>query len=231
MKPVVYLGMPSRDGTAHMKAHAAFFAATTSGEIGICHGSSTSSLLNFNCNSLWANALNGASFNGGPFTHFAIQHNDVCPEPGWLDVLHRVMQRTKAVVVSAVIPHRSNTGYTSTALETGVFYKPRPLTLKETFSRGETFTDPDLLVNTGLMLVDMSDPNIKHCHFSCKDTVEISHLEDKFVARTIPEDWNFSRMVKIFTKKELYATHLVKLFHDRPEWHNHHPWGQENEQA
>jgi hypothetical protein len=105
-----------------------------------------SSLLAHGFNMLWTHALARRRSHG--ITHFLMLHADVLPaDADWVSQLHGEMERVGATILSAVIPMKGRRGLTSTALEGPPF---RRLTMTEIMARPETFTDPGLLVNTGI---------------------------------------------------------------------------------
>lgn len=230
-EPVVFVGMPRRGEEAHAAAVAGMFACTD-GEIAHTVGWAQGSLLTHTFNTLYAKALNLRKSHG--VTHFAMIHSDVCPDRFWLDVLMSEMNRVGATLISAVIPQRSMTGLTSTAIdhqppgEDGVlaeaWWNPKPLTLKECFQQEETWTHPGLLVNTGLMLFDITEPWALDICFEQQD--RITWKGDEFAAETIPEDWNLLREVKYFGGT-VWATRKVGLYHDTQNCHNRSPWGEQ----
>src|SRR5215469_11944582 len=71
------------------------------------------SLLSYVFNRLWCECLNMRRER--PVTHFAMLHADMCPDPGWLDILVTELERTGADVMSAVAPIKDQRGLTSTA--------------------------------------------------------------------------------------------------------------------
>lgn len=244
--PTVFLGCPTR---ADMRVHA-LSAGAAANPVGRDRAGlppvrvsqpvyAGSSLLTFNFNNLWAMAL--TEYAAGRATHFAMLHDDVCPDPGWLDVLLAEMARLDADVVSCVVPFKDDSGLTSTAVETGDVWNPRRLTLTEAHALPETFGDAEiwdlpgyettppftrgLLLNTGCMLVRLG-PWSKKAHFEQADSI-VSLPDGSFAARTASEDWNFTRAVRKTANYpvRLFATRKVALFHDHPRYTNARPWG------
>jgi hypothetical protein len=97
------------------------------------------SLLAKNFNEFWAMALN-AREEGHDLTHFAMLHDDVVPEDGWLDKLLEDQLSSGADLVSAVIPIKDQRGMISTILynkDSGVH---------------QLFTNPAGTVNSGISI-------------------------------------------------------------------------------
>ena len=100
----------------------------------------------------------------GVATHMAMCHSDIVAEPGWIDTLWYEMWHYKLDVISAVVPIKGPTGRTSTAigLKKDRWAVKRCVNLKDRETLGETFGAQQacqpgevLLINTGLMLVDL----------------------------------------------------------------------------
>lgn len=197
------------------------------------HAHTKCSILPETFNILWCHALNFRE--PWDLTHVAMIHDDVAAPPGWLDTMLAEMDKHNADMISAVIPLRGQNprGETSTALETEDYnpWKPDNLTLRQVFGAfsNETFTHHRILLNTGLMVVRLNgkawSPAGPPPHFEFTNKIEYDASQNKWVPRCVPEDWNFSRMLRAHGGR-LYATRKVKLWHGRPECHNHSPWGE-----
>lgn len=166
----------------------------------------------------------------GEVTHFLMLHSDIVPEIYFIDKLHEVMERTGADVVSAVSPIKDRFGLTSTALEQKVGDRddewggPRRLTMREIMRMPPTFTAPNLLINTGLMLVDLRKDWADKVFFHFDD--RIGMYRGKRVPQMKPEDWNFSRDARKLGAK-LFATREVKLTHrGQQDFPNSVAWGE-----
>jgi len=246
-KPRVFLAMPGY-GLGHDGAWLGFTVQTSDGvSLDIIRGKFTSSLLAHSFNNLWCQALQEAEV--GRVTHFAMIHSDVAPSPRWLDVLWEIMEQNQAHVVSAVIPIKDHRGLTSTAIEnpTSIWQIARRLTMHEVLRLPETFGEEDvktaglnqwggrLLVNTGLMLVDlrpawmrsMDENGEARIFFEIRNRVYRTP-EGKYEAYVLPEDWNFSRMIyAVNPDAKLLATRRVSVEH-RGEfsYSNQSDWGQ-----
>jgi hypothetical protein len=117
------------------------------------------------------------------------------PERFFLDKMVDLMEKTGADVLSAVIPIKSQEGMTSTALDEPVGDMPlewrvKRLTMREIFEKyPPTFTTDTLLVNTGLMLVDLQKPWVfdESLVFTIRD--KILRYRGQRVPAIVPEDW------------------------------------------
>jgi hypothetical protein len=225
-------GMPGQDMEAYCRGVAG--KASTNSDLMVYPGGQWCSLLTYTFNLLWAGFLSKRAELG--LTHFAMIHDDVVPEPGWLDTLIREMEASGADLVSAVVPIKDGRGLTSTALETNDVWNPRRLTMLEMYAKDDvlfasdshplTVTSdelPGLLVNTGLWVCDLSNPFFEKLYFRQEDTVT-KNESGGFNVFTSPEDWNFSRDVKA-AGGCIAATLAVNLYHERPEFTNAKPWG------
>ena len=168
-----------------------------------------SSLLAFSFNKLWYAALRARERNG--ITHFLMLHSDVSPMGDtWFHQLLGEMVSTKAGVLSVIIPIKTGAGLTSTAMETGEEFRPRRLTLTEAYARPQTWTAPDLLFNTGCLLVDFTQPWVEKVHFTMRDV--ILQTPEGPIPATEPEDWNFSRQCRALGVS-CYVTRKVGIMH------------------
>ncbi len=237
---VVALAMPFRgaSGDAHALALGTSNKSTNSGRIGIAPHCGWTSLLTYTFNLLWAQILNQRNGVLMPqsdgverpekIDYFAMIHDDIIPDPGWLDTLIDLLEANDADVVSAVVPIKDGFGLTSTGTDTtGDIWNPRRLTLTEVFGLPETFGDEEsggpLLLNTGLWVCRLDRPWVEKLYFRQNDKI-VKNDQGFFEAHTMPEDWDFSRQVRSHGGK-LLATRKVKLVHERPQWNNHRPWG------
>lgn len=234
-----FVGMPRHD----MATLGAFFGwQNASAKRQIVAGQTQHSVLPHAFNCLVASALNMRRTHG--VTHFAMLHADVEPEAGWVDVLIDELNATGADVISAIVPLKSPTGLTSTAIGDAfdAWKHPRRLTMKEVYDLPETFDRRDLwdgdrpilgaspgplLVNTGCMA------------FRLDSWVEQWALEeafgfatrivktdvDFFIAECVPEDWAFSRWLDSHGHL-VAATRKVRLAHRGSHGYtNTLPWG------
>jgi hypothetical protein len=208
------LAMPRYSGTVNMEAAGAFFRSASADSVLNPEGfSPAGSLLPTVFNVCWSRAR--TLYRRGECTHFAMVHADMGAPPGWIDTLHEQMQLANVDLISAVVPIKDMRGLTSTAIDdTGDPWRVRRLTLKEVDALPETFTDEDLggklLVNTGLWLCRLGDWCRKVC-FRQQDCI-IEQEDGQDAARTIPEDWDFSRQLKALGVR-IAATKAVRVKH------------------
>ncbi len=165
-------------------------------------------------NNLWVSALNARKILG--VTHFLMWHSDIVPEDFFLDKMVDLMSMHKCGVLSCLAPLKNPTGMTSTALDESLegsdpYWRPRRLTMHEMFERPGTWTAPNLLINTGLMLVDLRQPFVEKCWFYYDDVIGFDQ-DGKFVAQFAPEDWNFARLVNK-NGGSCWVTREVRLEH------------------
>lgn len=180
------------------------------------------SALTHTYNLLYCKALS-ARKNG--VTHFLMLHNDIIPEYGFIDKMLAIAERHKADILSAVVPLKNATGCTSIALDTGAYWQPKRLTLKELYKDYEpTFTHEKLLINTGCMLIDITKPFAEKMCFRFENIIE--KVGDEFIPKIFPEDWILSREARE-NGASIYATREIKLNHvGNSYFGNTTPWGQ-----
>jgi GT2 family glycosyltransferase len=225
---LVYIGIPTYDGRVHKNLTTALQKASANR-----HPKTTSiltcSLLPRAFNLLYAHALNERK-NGT--THFCLLHDDVVPEPLWLDKMMEIMADQEADVLAAVIPIKDDKGLTSTALDLPVgegdpHWRVKRLTLSEIYSSYEsTFTHEKILLNTGLMLVDLRKPWAEKVWFAFEDQIIPDPKKSgDFMAVGISEDWFFSRKARELGAK-LYATREISVTHTGSrDYSNSSAWG------
>lgn len=163
------------------------------------------SLLTRAFNELLAEALNRGA------DSFLMLHADVVPTTKeWPLILQREAAAHTADLLSVVLPIKTGSGATSTAVETGDPWHPHRLDLEDVAKRPVTWTEPGLLVNTGLMLVNLKRPWARDLCFTFHNRI----LRDgwKYVAESIPEDWDFSRQVHS-AGGTVYATRVIEAYH------------------
>ncbi|MCG3177024.1 MAG: hypothetical protein MOGMAGMI_01988 [Candidatus Omnitrophica bacterium] len=225
-KERVFLGVPTYDGTIVAGLLPAVINASQDG----CtmYRTRGHSLLAHNFNVLYTEALNGRR-KPHEYTHFVLLHSDIIPEMGWLGKMLDIMAETKAGVLAAVSPMKSVKGLTSTGVDQGTEDDPflvQRLTMTEIHRLPETFTDPKLVVNSGLLLVDIRQPWADQVFFEIQS--RIARLKNgDLQARVHSEDWYFSRQVRALGGS-IYATRAVRLLHvGRHEYSNAFVWGTE----
>ena len=150
----------------------------------------SSSVLTHTFNVLWAHMLNNRS----RFTHFLMLHDDIVPEGRWLEHMIYNMAAAKVDVLSAVVPMKDDTAFVSTALDKGTndCYK---LTVQECRDMGPLIEHKDLLINTGLMLVDLRASWIDQVVFTFVNDILLMG-DGLWKATCLGEDYKFSRDVK-----------------------------------
>lgn len=204
-----FLAIPS--GNGDVRGELISSCLTSAAKNRICVGFQKFSKLTQNFNSLLCAALNRKVH-----THFAMIHSDVFPDYGWLSKMHEIMAQTGADILSAVIPLKDNKGLTSTGLckEETVPLLVKRYTLKEIHALPETFTHEHLVVNTGLMLINLKAPFIsmvgRGLCFRVTDQIIIK--DGSFKAYGAPEDWLWSLDARGLGAK-IYATRAIKVKH------------------
>lgn len=226
-KPLVLLAMPSYDGKCSVGAASGFYQTPTRGLCDVERAEGQSSFLTKTFNDLWCAALNRRALG---FTHFAMIHADIIPQPGWLDVLLAELIRLDADVVSAVSPLKTPHGWTSTAIaiDDDDPWLRRRLAMKEVYDLPETFCAADvggpLLLNTALWVCRLDRP---WCEQVCFDVFNriVRDKDGLWHAEAISEDWLFSAALNRLGAK-LYATRKVTLNHDGGKLYpTDHVWG------
>lgn len=195
----VYLGIPTHDGRVQNEVVNAILAGGSTLARSQIEGGSA---LTFNFNNCYAQALNGRRQG---ITHFAMLHSDIAvTAPGWCDRMVEIMEREKCDVLSVVMPLKVvGEDKTSTAIEepdeaNPLGFRARKLTLRECATRGRTWSDDKLLVNTGLMLVDIRKPWAETVWFEFQDAIKSVEQNGvrTFFPVSLAEDYGFSRMVR-----------------------------------
>lgn len=172
----------------------------------------SSSLLTLNFNNLWCEALNRRA---AGLTHFLLLHADVEPlEEDWLELLLGEMRSARAQVLSAVVPIKNADGQTSTARDTDPWH-PRRYTTEEVRQQAVTWTERDLLVNTGCLLVDMRQSWVERICFTIND--RIARTSAGWEALAEPEDWHFSRQCRRLNVP-VWATRRLRIRHWGAGW-------------
>lgn len=226
----VFLGMPGYGNMTAGAARGLWFACKDVGRPIVKY--QNGSLLAANFNMLWVTALNMQRA-GYPIKYFAMLHDDIAPEDGWLDTLIDEMEAKDLDVLCAVSPIKDQMGLTSIALE-------RPdgdtwrvlgrLTMSEVFKLPETFTSEDvgfrLLLNTGCWVCKFDPAWAPNVYFTINDRNYFDVVQDCYKSQVESEDWFFSRLCYEQGLK-LGATRKVSLSHrGSAEFGNTHPWGQ-----
>lgn len=213
---IVFIGVPTYDGNVHHGGLMSILHTKFKTPFMIDVGKA--SLLAFAFNNLFCQALNRRERG---ITHFLLMHADIEPFGPFLDTLMDVMTRFEADVVSAIVPIKDTSGFTSTALDEPD--RIRRLTMKEIFERDKTFTAPNLLLNSGLMLVDIRKPWVEKAHFTIRDRV--MNRDGKWRAEVMPEDWGFSRQATQLGAKLVATREVELLHHGSAPYPNSQAWG------
>jgi len=216
----VFLALPSYDGRRD----------NSSALVNLPDGTSvyeaSLSLLTGVFNQCWAQGLNARDDN--QCDYFVMLHSDVVVKtPNWVDVLLDEMEKHRAKVMSAVIPIKNVLGHTSTGVDdpTDPWGTVRLLTMHEIMRLPVTGTRKNLVVNTGLMAVDFTEPWVEKICFHMHDKIE--KVGGRWRAKTIPEDWDFSRQCRDLGV-EVWATRAVAVDHvGRAVYPNDAAWGLE----
>lgn len=224
----VYLGIPSYGGQINEGILAGVLHCSNTGFIGGIEVASHS-FLTQNFNHLYVKALN---LRDQGITHFCMLHDDIVPEKFWLDKMMALMKHHSADMLSAIVPLKNHEGMTSTALDIPLAggdpkWRFKRLTMTEVYRDFEpTFTHEKLLLNTGLMLIDLRKPWVeKVCFRFHNEIVPFPEQPGKLLARAMSEDWLFSRDALALGAK-LFATREVKLVHiGKAAYTNAGPWG------
>lgn len=185
--PKILIATPTYDGRSNnTRAIVDAFMCRSSPRV-ITYSAISSSLLCYNRNRAWCEALNRRMQND--CTHLLFIDSDVEPaRPDWLDHMLNEMERVKAQVLGAVVPLKDSDGETSCAIAT-TEWAARRMTIRNLQTYPDTFTEEGLLVSTGLMLINMSDGNWhSQTHFTIKDRLT---WDGEFKAEVFPEDWYF----------------------------------------
>jgi len=204
------------------------------------------SLLGFNFNSYWCEAEDERKETGT--THWAMHHDDLAGEIGWLDKMVAEMDRTGADILSVAAPIKDGRGVTSCGWMNRKNWQITRLTMDQvcklppTFDAAELEKHRDVLpnlpdapihlaINTGMLLVRFTDPWIEEFPgFNIADKIERITDKDgnkRAMAFVLPEDWNFSKWAGERGLK-VFATRKVRLRHKGDAWFdNDHAWGTE----
>lgn len=224
----IFIAIPTYDGRIDFRCVNALM--TASKRIEHSFNYRASSLLAWTFNGLWADALNAKHKDG--YTHFLMVHADVVPEHYFADKMLDVMEAEKASILSVVLPIKNRTGLTSTAIDSDD-WQPSRLTMKQIAAlEMMTFSHPKLLVNTGLMMVDLRKPWIYEAHFTINDRLDRDPKTGLYSPRCQPEDWQFSRMARKANAGRICATKAIKATHiGSADYPNHGDWGWDVDQV
>jgi len=228
--PIFFLGVPSHDAQIHTAVANVVLKATRINRVAVQFN--CASLLAHNFNTLVCNAMNLIRA-GTPITHFCLLHSDVVPlEDNFLGLMLAEMRQHDLAAISAVVPIKDARGLTSTGIcmssrKSCVRSHVRRLTTSETLRLPMTFTSddlegaiegcpesPKLLINSGLLLLDLSvfgDHGV-HPVFTINDEIVFDDEREQYVPRCEPEDWFFSRLLRAWGLR-YGATRVVPVNH------------------
>lgn len=238
----IFVAIPTYDWKSDIVGHSVLeHECNVRGDVGwIGKGSS---LINYNCNMLYAECLNRRRENPA-ITHFLLMHADVRPEPGFITKMLAIMEARRADVVSVCIAMKDKAGLVSTGanvkFDGGKLYRRRLSTtelqkLPATFETGDVARlwnleawQVQLIVNTGLMLVNLAAPWVEAVDENeqlrvCFQSVDVIFRRDeKWFGYCESEDWFYSRKVdecggKIVATRELKVEHFGNYAYSNQE--------------
>lgn len=202
----IFIGCPTHDGRIHYRtAQALYDQASRHHQLFI--SVTQTSLINWNCNQLWCQALNMMAQH--KFRYFAMLHSDVAPSAMWLDELVDIAEERDAAMLSACIAIKDEGGDISVGISNPFndhwnhrrVGKDMLQHLPETFSMQDivqkfpmVLESSKLLVNTGCCIVRLDNDWAHKLSFKGSDKI-ILNANSQFQAVVDPEDWNFSRQV------------------------------------
>jgi hypothetical protein len=134
------------------------------------------------------------------------------------------MQNARADALGCFIPIKNPLGLTSTAIDTDEWL-PQRLTLREAKALPVTWTANNLLLNTGLLLIDLAAISNRATHlpyFMVNDRIE--YVAGTFTAYHQSEDWNFSRQcsargLRLFVTRAVGVEHSgISIYSNNPAW-------------
>lgn len=237
---MIFVGIPTHDGRTDVVGLSALqHSMSERGDVWWL--STGSSLLNFNCNRLFCDALNNRHKG---VTHFLLMHSDIRPENGFITKMMDILTSRELDCLSVVMPIKDEDGLTSTSMivKTGENTARRErLTMKQVKQLPPTFRyvecaemigeSPDnvvMVANTGLMLLDLSKSWIEKLIFATNE--KIVKIDGKFYAHSEPEDWFFTRSLHQMGGR-LAVTRAVNAQHmGLKAWSNQDVWGSDTDE-
>lgn len=191
---VPYLAIPTAGGSLSTGTHLAIGAMRDRFPL-VRECVSKMSVLTFNFNHLYADALNRRESEG--LTHFVMLHDDVVPLNSnlgvWAETLIAYMRACNLGVLSAACPIKAGDGSeTSTAIDGD---PPKRLRLDQIGPMLTSDLVPGLLINTGCMVIDLRQPWSEGLSFHQSDTI-VRDADGTYAARFEPEDWEMSRWLR-----------------------------------
>ncbi len=223
-----FLARPMYNPTGiHYLSEKMFYTNQSSRPMKIMTGQNVSSLLPDSFNSNFCMALNGDGEERP--THFVMLHGDIVPQNCYLSMLLDECEAIGADIISAVVPIKSmEHDKTSTAIGilNGRNSRFRHISSAEAAEVPPTFTAKDLdhaegdklLVNTGLMAIDLRKPWVKEWFKSGGFRLESHAWQDeetgKWRSLCLPEDWLMSWDAQTkFGATVVAATTKIRLLH------------------
>lgn len=221
MTPYVAMAMPSRSTIRHRQDRLMGAALHAKGakNIPLVPFCSASSLLNHCFNNLWT-CLHNLRRQGHEFTHYALLHDDILPDAGWLHTLLEEMDRTRVDFIQAVAPIKDDRLLTSTAVYDEDIWDFQRLAVKEVHDLPETVTEvpgKHLLLNTGCCVLRMRPDsewarNPRRFAFESMERIDVSSDGD-LLASVVSEDWLWTDKLRS-AGAQLAFTRKVALTHE-----------------
>jgi hypothetical protein len=230
-RPRVFLAVPNRPGDSiSAKVLSAIWATGNRHKL-VKADAPSISLLNYNFNFNWANAMNRR----GEIDFFVMLHADVAPEPNWIDTLiaefNRLDEEHGCDVLSCVIAIKDSRGVSSTGCMWEKDRIIRKISLKQALEmpasfNAETLHADVLMMNTGCWIARMDRDWVeKFKGFRSYDRVYKDTDDGRWKADVIGEDYLWSLDLHKLGVRT-WATSKVKILHygifDYP---NCAPWG------
>lgn len=227
------MGLPSRSLIRHRsdRLMGAALHAKGGSNVPLVPFSNASSLLNHTFNNLWC-CLHNLMRQGHEFTHFALLHDDILPDCGWVPTLIDELERIDADFLSVVVPIKDGRGLTSTATYGDDIWDFDRLTMKQVMAMPETITaipGRNMLLNTGCCVLRIREPwrsNPKAFPFQTMERID-DHPDNpgEVIASVVSEDWLWTdRLAKAGAK--LAFTRKVSLIHEGDhDFVNNSNWG------
>ena len=207
--PRVCVVMPRGGTEVHAPAYKAFLVPVNNcnlecdEQVIVLAGHAESQTSANNMQELWATVKNFRD--DGACTHMAMIHSDIDAPMGWVNVLWNEARLNNLALISAVVAIKEPSGRTSTAVgsSTDPWRVKRFIRVQDRYRMPQTFTtdnireDPDdvLLVNNGLMLLDLRGEWTDEYNFICPSVVEKDAASGKWRHRFRSEDWELSRLL------------------------------------
>lgn len=241
--PRVLMGMPAYIGVVPAAMQAMFnFASAVPGRC--C----TPKVLPFShhCgsfNAIYCTALNARREMG--LTHLCVHHQDVVPEPNYVDIALDVMDRDGLDLLAAVVPIKGEEGMTSVAALDRDTLHTRRLSRKECLELPPTFRSEDLrrlgwknhllLPVAGLFFLRITDDaklfdgrGNSRLWFESPSRI-LRDMNGTYVSAVWDEGWNFSLQaylagMTVAATTEIALNHVGGGAWSNEEWKPRDPW-------